>query len=212
MVDKRQGAAGGRRRRRQRREPRQPIEPILIAARRPGAPPTRRADHESRRSAPLLAYAQPKPAQEAPPPVPVAPAPSEPAQRRSARIVQRSNGPNDEAERQRLRLLDRLIASDGRGAITRAAREYRQAGHEFPVEQRVQLQLLQHFDEELAHRAIVELARLLELEPPLKRPVLEQRLRRLEEYAEDAQIREAAAALRRALRAKGDAPVTGIPT
>ena len=97
-------------------------------------------------------------------------------------------------------------------AITRAAREYRQAGHEFPVEQQIQLQLLEHFDEELAHQAIVELARLIEIEPPLKRPVLEQRLRRLEEYAEDGQTREAAAALRRALRARGEGPVTGIPT
>jgi hypothetical protein len=122
------------------------------------------------------------------------------------------SGPSDEAERQRLRLLDRLIASDGRMAITRAAREYRQAGHEFPVEQQVQLQLLEHFDEELAHRAIEELARLLELEPPLKRPVLEQRLRRLEENAEDGRTREAAAALRRALRARGEAQATGIHT
>jgi hypothetical protein len=206
MVDKRQGAAGGRkRRRRQRGEARQPIEPILIAARRPGAPSTRRSDHDQRRITPYLVHAEPKSRPEPPPP------PVEPAPRRSARIVQRSSGPSDDTERQRLRLLDRLTASEGRMAITRAAREYRQAGHEFPVEQAVQLQLLEHFDEELAHQAIVELSRLLAVEPPLKRPVLEQRLRRLEEYAEDGQTREAAAGLRRALRALGEG-LGGIPT
>src|SRR6185503_8602654 len=207
MVDKRQGAAGGRKgRRRQRREPRQPIEPILIAARRPGAPPTRRADHDNRRIAPYLVRTEAKSRPEPPQP------PPEPVPRRSARIVQQSSGPSDDAERQRLRLLDRLTASDGRMAITRAAREYRQAGHEFPVEQVVQLQLLEHFDEELALQANVELSRLLKSEPPLKRPVLEQRLRRLEEYAEDGQTRDAAAALRRALRALGEGAGSGIPT
>ena len=70
--------------------------------------------------------------------------------------------------------------------------------------QEVQLQLLEHFDEELALQAINALAQLLEVEPPLKRPVLEQRLRRIEEYAEDVQTSEAAAALRRALRARGE--------
>jgi hypothetical protein len=80
------------------------------------------------------------------------------------------------------------------------------------VEQVVQLQLLEHFDEELALQAIVELSRLLKSEPPLKRPVLEQRLRRLEEYAEDGQTRDAAAELRRALRALGEGAGSGIPT
>src|SRR5687767_2813819 len=92
------------------------------------------------------------------------------------------------------------MASEGRIAITRAAREYRQAGFEFPIEQGVMLQLLEHIDEALALAALTSLTRLLEAEPPLKRPVLLQRLRRLEEYAEDCQTREAAAALRRALR------------
>ena len=207
MVDKRQGAAGGRRRRRrQRGEARQPIEPILIAARRPGAPSTRRPDQDNRRIAPYLVRTEPTSRPEPPQP------PPEPAPRRSARIVRRNTGPSDDAERQRLRLLDRLTASDGRMAITRAAREYRSAGHEFPVVQEVQLQLLEHFDEELALQAIVELSRLLKSEPPLKRPVLEQRLRRLEEYADDSQTREAAAALRRALRALGEGVGSGIPT
>jgi len=106
----------------------------------------------------------------------------------------------DENERLRLRLLDRVMMSEGRGAITRAAEDYAAAGFVFPEEQAVQLQLLEHFDEARARGAIDTLTRLLLLQPAAKRPVLEQRLRRLEEYADEASTREAAAALRRTLR------------
>jgi hypothetical protein len=41
---------------------------------------------------------------------------------------------------------------------------------------------------------------LLEKERPIKKPVFEQRLRRLEEYAEEAATRDAAASLRRVIR------------
>jgi hypothetical protein len=44
------------------------------------------------------------------------------------------------------------------------------------------------------------MTRLLAKEEPIKRPVLDQRLRRLEEYAEDPSTRSTAAALRRSLR------------
>lgn len=124
----------------------------------------------------------------------------EPAPRRTARIVQLSSGAADDREKQRQRLLDRLMASETRGAISRAANEYAQAGFEFPMEQAVQLQLLEHFDESQARAAVDALAGLLDKEPPLKRPILEQRLRRLEEYGDEAPTREAAAELRRAIR------------
>jgi hypothetical protein len=120
---------------------------------------------------------------------------------RSARIVQVSRGDADGRERERLRLMDRLMCSETRGAITRAANEYAQAGFEFPAEQPVQLQLLEHFDEESARGAIEVLKNLIVTEPPLKKPILEQRLRRLEEYAEEPATRAAAAELRRAIRA-----------
>jgi hypothetical protein len=109
-------------------------------------------------------------------------------------------GDADERERQRQRLLDRLMAAETRGSISRAADEYLQGGFEFPIEQPVQLQLLEHFDESKARQAISVLAQLLGKEAPLKRPILEQRLRRLEEYADEAPTRDAAAELRRALR------------
>lgn len=127
-------------------------------------------------------------------------------QRRAARIVRASNAANDADEKQRQRLLERLMTSQGRLAITRAAREYRQSGFEFPLEQDVQLQLLEHVDEELVRTAIAALTGLFESELPIKKPVLEQRLRRLEEYADEIPTREAAANLRRTLRERTEAP------
>jgi hypothetical protein len=121
--------------------------------------------------------------------------------KRSARIVQVAAGERDDREKQRLKLLDRLMLSQGRGAISRAAEEYHDAGFEFPEQQDVQLQLLEHFNEDRARTAVETLQRLLEKEPPIKRPVLDQRLRRLEEYADEVPTREHAAALRRSIRA-----------
>jgi hypothetical protein len=121
--------------------------------------------------------------------------------RRTARIVQvRSDGPDDR-EKQRLKLIERLLRSEGRVAITRAACELEAAGFEFPVVQDVQLQLLEHVDESRAHQALCQLTKLLTEEAPIKRPLFEQRLRRLEEFADDAETREAAADLRRTVRA-----------
>jgi len=84
--------------------------------------------------------------------------------------------------------------------ISRAADECRRAGVEFPHEQAVQLQLLEHVDEGLARDAIAALGQLLSAEAPAKRPVLEQRLRRLEDTSDEEATRSAAAELRRALR------------
>jgi hypothetical protein len=124
----------------------------------------------------------------------------EPAPKRSARIVQPKSGLGDEREKLRAKLLSKLLTSEGRGAISRAADELAKAGFEAPAEQQYQLQLLEHFDESRARDAMQALAALLEREPPIKRPVLQQRLRRLEEHAEEQLTREAAATLRRNLR------------
>ena len=93
------------------------------------------------------------------------------------------------------------MASDGRAMISRTADDCRRGGVEFPLEQAVQLQLLEHVDETQARSAIAALGQILAAEPPLKRPILEQRLRRLEDTADDEATRTAAAELRRALRA-----------
>jgi hypothetical protein len=179
---------------------RRPNSPLIGASRRPGKS---HANAEARRSFPPRPNhgvngggAAPSSPTPDPDPEPLAPAP-----RRSARIVQVAKNDGDERERQRQRLLARLMASSGRGAISRVADEYREAGFEFPREQEVHLQLLEHFDEERARDAITTLAELLQHQPPIKKPVFEQRLRRLEEYADELATREAAANLRRNIRA-----------
>jgi hypothetical protein len=121
-------------------------------------------------------------------------------QRRTARIVTLTGGAADERERERQKLLQRLMQSQGRGAITRAADEYLRNGFELPDEQEVHLQLLEHFDEARARDSLEAMARLLKTDPPLKRPVLDGRLRRLEEHADEAPTRKLAADLRRAIR------------
>ncbi len=111
-----------------------------------------------------------------------------------------ASGPDD-TEKQRLRLIERLLTSEGRVAISRAANDLRLAGFEFPLNQDVQLQLLEHNDENLARQAIVQLMVLLQSERPIKLPIFSQRLRRLEEVGEDPLTRKAAADLRRQIRA-----------
>jgi hypothetical protein len=192
MDEQRQRHGGGRRRRRKQKTNGRstPSEPIVIAARRPHAP----LPHRVRAAAPAASAApEPEPVQEEE-------KRPEPVQRRSARIVQLVRNDADAREKERRRLLDRLMASETRGAITRAAKEYIDAGHEFPEEQPVQLQLLEHFDEERAKCAVEVLDRLLDMEAPFKRPILESRLRRLEEYADDPETRTLAGKLRQAIR------------
>jgi hypothetical protein len=204
MDQQRQGSGGNRRRRRKHRgEPRANVEPVMIAARRPNSPLLSNGNSRS----PIAASASPtqrlsRDEAVAPPPQPARSSDAPP--RRAARIVKVPGGPADDLQRQRQRLLERVMESEGRLAITRAAREYRQASFEFPLEQGVQLQLLEHFDEDQARSAIAALTELLEREPALKKPILDQRLRRLEEYGEESGTRELAAALRRALRSKSE--------
>ena len=120
--------------------------------------------------------------------------------RRSARIVATPSQAVDAGRAERERLLARFIGSQGRAMISRAADECRRAGVEFPREQAAQLQLLEHVDEAVARDAIAVLGQILAGEPPAKRPILEQRLRRLEDTADEEATRTAAAELRRTLR------------
>lgn len=204
MNGQRQRARGGRRRRRKVKDRSQgaPSEPILIAARRPnspvilaGAARPRVAASAKPKTAGAGASINPSLAQSKKGDVPAAPV------RRTARIVQLDGKPIGERELERRRLLQRLLDCEGRSAISHAAEAYLNAGFEFPEDQEVQLQLLEHFNEDRALSAINALQAIVVRETPKKRPVFEQRLRRLEEYADDPCIREAAASLRRAIRA-----------
>ncbi|HYQ03991.1 MAG TPA: hypothetical protein VER96_35200 [Polyangiaceae bacterium] len=121
------------------------------------------------------------------------------ATKRAARIVG-APAAVDEAELERRHLLSRLLESEGPAAVTRAANAYRKGGFQFPEEQLVQLKLLEHSDEAEVCSALAVLTSLLDQQPPIKLPVFEQRLKRLEDGAEEAETRVRAAELRRVLR------------
>lgn len=190
---------GGRRRRRRNKQQKKetpPAEPVFIAARRPDSP---RLEKPTRRM--KAASAKPKTREESARPEPLGPTLVEPKRKREARIVQRKHDEIDETEKTRRRLLSRFMASEGRAQVTRAADEYLSAGFSLPREQEAHLKLLEHFDEVRAREAIEVLSELIGAEQPRQLPVFRQRLRRLEDYADEQSTREAAATLRRALQA-----------
>jgi hypothetical protein len=193
----RSGWGRGRRRKPKKVERVERPEPVLIAARRPDSPLIAKAPART-----IAASAVPRtPREPKPEPEPTKSAPvASPEPVRKARIVQFGGKETDERERERRKLLGRLMDSQGRGAITRAADEFLQRGFELPNEQVVHLQLLEHFDETKARESCEAISRILESEAPIKRPVLDQRLRRLEEHADEPVTRELAGGLRRALR------------
>jgi len=121
------------------------------------------------------------------------------ASKRSARIVGASAA-IDDAELERRHLLARLLDSEGSAAVTRAANAYRKGGFSFPEEQAVQLKLLEHTDEAEVCTALDVLTTLLDQQAPVQLPLFEQRLKRLEDGAEEAATRARAAELRRVLR------------
>jgi hypothetical protein len=160
-----------------------PLPEVMLARRPASAPP---AANAAPPALPLVAPATEVEAQ------PV-------ASKRAARIV---GAPValDDAELERRHLLARLLDSEGPAAITRAAKAYRKGGFQFPAEQLVQLKLLEHTDEAEVCAALDVLTALLDEQTPIKLPVFEQRLKRLEDGAEDAATRSRAAELRRVLR------------
>lgn len=119
--------------------------------------------------------------------------------RRAVRIVKLTDNALTPGNREQ-QLLDRLVRSQGRGAISRAADDLWESKFVAPKRQEVQIQLLEHENEHRARDAVFIMAELLQREAPIKRPVLEQRLRRLETAAEDPITRDAAGALRRSMR------------
>lgn len=119
--------------------------------------------------------------------------------RRAARIVKATEHAVAPDNREQ-RLLERLMRSQGRVAISRAADELWEGKFKAPRQQEVQIQLLEHENEHRARDAVFVMAELLQRESPIQRPILDQRLRRLEEFAEDPITRDAARALRRSMR------------
>ncbi|MGZ3472831.1 MAG: hypothetical protein ACXVCJ_00025 [Polyangiales bacterium] len=100
---------------------------------------------------------------------------------------------------ERQRLIASLLAAQGRPAVTQATEALLAAGHPLPDDQEAHLQVLEHADEARVRSSLSALGAILSHEPARRRPVLEQRLKRIEEFAEEPATREAAAALRRKL-------------
>lgn len=118
----------------------------------------------------------------------------------------------DPRAQDRQRLLGKLLSAEGRPAITKAANELFKQGFTLPQEQDVYLQLLEHTSEDRVCEAIAALATILLSEVPKRRAVLESRLRRIEEFAEDPSTRAAAADLWRQVTGRGVAAVAkGTP-
>jgi hypothetical protein len=113
------------------------------------------------------------------------------------RIVLAPAPPSDPRTAERQKLLGKLLVAEGRPKITKAADDFAKAGFTLPEEQDVYLQLLEHGSEERVCAAIGVLGNILAGELPKRRAVLESRLRRIEQFAEEAATREAAERLRR---------------
>jgi len=128
------------------------------------------------------------------------------------RIVLAPPPQSDPLAVERQKLLGRLLVAEGRPKITKAADEFFKAGFTLPEEQDVYLQLLEHSDEEQVRGAIDMLATLLAGELPKRRAVLESRLRRIEQFAEEPPTREAAERLRRRVGGRGDTTPSSPPS
>lgn len=127
----------------------------------------------------------------------------DPVTGKPGRIVLAPPPQADPRAQDRQRLLGKLLHAEGRPAITKAANELFKQGFSLPQEQDVYLQLLEHTSEERVRDAIAALATILLSELPKRRPVLQSRLRRIEEYAEDSATRTAAAELWRQVTGRG---------
>lgn len=100
---------------------------------------------------------------------------------------------------ERERLVAALLHASDRTTVTRATEALLAAGHEIPATQEAHLQVLEHTDEARVRASLEVLDSILALEPVKRRPVLEQRLKRLEEFADEKATRDAASVLRRKL-------------
>ncbi|MCL2822362.1 MAG: hypothetical protein FWD57_00035 [Polyangiaceae bacterium] len=137
------------------------------------------------------------------------PPPSEqkPSAKTAARIVLPPNPDADPRNAERRQLLGKFLTATGSASISHAANAFLAAGFEFPVDQETHVQMLEHSDEHLVLESINKLVSILAGELPKRRPIIEQRLRRIEDQADGENTRLAAAALRRMLHGHGTGSV-----
>lgn len=101
------------------------------------------------------------------------------------------------AAQKRQDLLRKINAAQNPKAISDHIDTFLNAGFTLPDDQEIFLQMLEHRDEERVREALTQLDRLLVGQLPKRKPVLVQRLKRLEEHADESTTRSAAAQLRR---------------
>lgn len=94
-------------------------------------------------------------------------------------------------------LLRKISNAQGPKAISDTIDTFLGAGFSLPDDQELYLQMLEHRDEGRVREALTRLEHLLAGQMPKRKPVLVQRLKRLEEHAEEDATRAAAAQLRR---------------
>lgn len=207
MMEQHQRSGQSRNRRKKTRakaEPKPKQEPVLIVARRPDSPLLMKVSNRN-----IAASGRPKRNHDGSTPDAAAeasnktqvksPVAAEPT-RRVVRIAEAPVANFDDDVLRRERLLERLLNSEGRSTISRIANELLDSTEPLPESQEVHLQLLEHIDERRAREAMNVLARLFTSQTPIKRPILDQRLRRLEAEADELETRDMAATLRRSLR------------
>jgi hypothetical protein len=125
------------------------------------------------------------------------------------RIVLTPPPQSDPRAQERQKLLSKLLLASGRPGISKATNDFLRAGYTFPLEQDVYLQLLEHSDETRVQEAIDALSGILAGELPKRRAVLESRLRRIEQFAEEAATRGCAERLRRQVSGRPEGPSGG---
>jgi hypothetical protein len=126
-------------------------------------------------------------------PAPVEPLPPERPSKKMVTVPSREDPRGPERQKR----IAKLLAAEGRAEVTHAANRFLSAGFELPDEQEVLLKLLEHADDGCVRSALEALGRLLDREAPQRRAILEARLRRLEDDADDTGIRSLAGALRK---------------
>jgi len=126
----------------------------------------------------------------------------------TARIVLPPVPDADPKHAERRKLLGKVLTAKGPASISKAADAFVAAGFIFPDDQETHVQLLEHVDEERVREAISKLTTIFAGELPKRRPVIEQRLRRIEDQADEPDTRDMAAALRRMLHGRGVGPTS----
>lgn len=131
---------------------------------------------------------------------PGAPGEPPPSRRNQARVVAMPTEPTDPATIQKNKLHGKIMAAEGRPAVTRAVKAFLGAGFELPRDQDTMLKLLEHEDEMHVRTGLSRLSELLRDEQPQRRAVLESRLKRLADDGEDEETRELAGSVLRMVR------------